>query len=117
MGAPEIQIPITTLLVKEVDFKGSFRYGVSPSFRILRAPPPLISVLYASLCNQPGDYQLAIDLVAQGRIDLKPLVTHRYSFDQAVEAFQATRAGKSPDGKAVIKAVISGPDVDPADLL
>ena len=39
MGAPEIQIPITTLLVKEVDFKGSFRYGVSPSFRILRAPP------------------------------------------------------------------------------
>ena len=60
---------------------------------------------------------LAIDLVAQGRIDLKPLVTHRYSFDQAVEAFQATRAGKSPDGKAVIKAVISGPDVDPADLL
>ncbi|EJF61183.1 xylitol dehydrogenase [Dichomitus squalens LYAD-421 SS1] len=92
MGAPEIVIPITTLLVKEIDFKGSFRYG-------------------------PGDYQLAIALVSQGRIDLKPLVTHRYSFDQAVEAFQATRAGKSPDGKPVIKAVISGPDVSPADLL
>ncbi|TBU32833.1 xylitol dehydrogenase [Dichomitus squalens] len=92
MGAPEIVIPITTLLVKEIDFKGSFRYG-------------------------PGDYQLAIALVSQGRIDLKPLVTHRYSFDQAVEAFQSTRAGKSPDGKPVIKAVISGPDVSPADLL
>ena len=29
MGPPNIQIPITTLLVKEIDFKGSFRYGVS----------------------------------------------------------------------------------------
>ncbi|KAM5540451.1 hypothetical protein V8D89_005909 [Ganoderma adspersum] len=92
MGSPEIQIPITNLLVKEIDFKGSFRYG-------------------------PGDYQLAIALVAQGQIDLKPLVTHRFSFEQAVDAFQTTRAGKSPDGKAVIKAVISGPDVDPTDLL
>ena len=29
MGQPEIQIPITTLLIKEINFKGSFRYGVS----------------------------------------------------------------------------------------
>ena len=72
---------------------------------------------FRSPSNQPGDYQLAIALVAQNRIDLKPLVTHRFSFEQAVDAFQTTRAGKSPDGKAVIKAVISGPDVDPADLL
>ncbi|KAI0771564.1 xylitol dehydrogenase [Trametes elegans] len=92
MGQSEITIPVTTLLVKEINFKGSFRYG-------------------------PGDYQLAIALVSQGKIDLKPLVTHRYSFQQALEAFQATRAGKSEDGKPVIKAVISGPDVKPEDLL
>ena len=29
MGAPEVQIPITTLLTKELSLKGSFRYGVS----------------------------------------------------------------------------------------
>ena len=57
------------------------------------------------------------NLVAQGKVDLKPLVTHRYSFEQAVEAFQVTRQGKSADGKAVIKAVISGPDVSPDDIL
>lgn len=30
MGQAEVTIPVTTLLVKEVNFKGSFRYGVRP---------------------------------------------------------------------------------------
>jgi hypothetical protein len=29
MGAPNVQIPIVTALVKELSIKGSFRYGVS----------------------------------------------------------------------------------------
>jgi len=87
MGTANLQIPITMLLIKEVSLNGSFRYG-------------------------PGDYATAIKLVSRGRIDLKPLVTHRYEFSQAVEAFKATKAGKSDDGKGVIKAIISGPDVD-----
>jgi D-xylulose reductase len=65
---------------------------------------------------QAGDYPLAIALVAQGKIDLKPLVTHRFEFKDAVKAFETTRAGKSEDGKNLIKAVISGPDV-PIDEL
>ena len=55
-------------------------------------------------------------MAAQGKIDLKPLITHRYTFDQAVEAFQTTRLGNSADGKGVIKAVISGPDVSITDV-
>jgi len=85
MGNAEVAIPVTLLLVKEVQFKGSFRYG-------------------------PGDYPLAIGLVAQGKIDLKPLVTHRFSFEEAVEAFETTKKGQSADGKGVIKVVISGPE-------
>jgi len=86
MGNPEVTINMAAVLTKELVVKGSFRYG-------------------------HGDYPLAIALVSQGKIDLKPLVTHRYSFDDAETAFRATRAGESDDGKGLVKAMISGPGV------
>ena len=43
-------------------------------------------------------------------MDLKPLLTHEFKFEDALEAFEVTKAGKSADGKTVIKAVISGPE-------
>ncbi|CAE6488916.1 unnamed protein product [Rhizoctonia solani] len=47
---PDAQIPFGQMMVKELTVRGSFRYG-------------------------PGDYKLAIALVSQGKVDLKPLVT------------------------------------------
>lgn len=34
----------------------------------------------------------------------------RYKFDDAVEAFEAMKAGKGKDGRGVIKAIINGPE-------
>ncbi|KAF8760162.1 Xylitol dehydrogenase [Rhizoctonia solani] len=81
---PDAQVPFGVMMVKELTVRGSFRYG-------------------------PGDYQLAIALVSQGKVDLKPLVTHRFEFTDAVAAFNTTKTGKGPDGKGVIKAIINGP--------
>lgn len=92
MGTPDIKIPMTLMLIKEVTIKGSFRYG-------------------------PGDFPTAISLVAQGKIDLKPLITHRLPFNQTLDAIKIVQAGKSEDGKPVIKAIISGPDVSPDDQM
>jgi len=86
MGQPEIIIPMGTLLSKEITLRTSFRYG-------------------------PGDYSLAIALAASGKIDVRPLVTHRFRFEDSIQAFKATKNGKTDDGKGLIKAIISGPDV------
>lgn len=53
MGTPEVNVPIFYFVGKELNVKGSFRYGA-------------------------GDYPLAISLVASGKLDVKPLITHRY---------------------------------------
>ncbi|KAG8218596.1 hypothetical protein J3R82DRAFT_4239 [Butyriboletus roseoflavus] len=91
MGSSDITIDMSAVVAKELVVKGSFRYG-------------------------PGDYPLAIALVAQGKIDLKPLVSHRFPFENSPLAFQATLDGKSDDGKGVIKTIISGPGVDINDV-
>ncbi|KAG2080682.1 hypothetical protein BD769DRAFT_1684811 [Suillus cothurnatus] len=51
---PDITIDIFAVLCKELVLKGSFRNG-------------------------PSDYPLAIALVASGKVDVKPLVSHRYA--------------------------------------
>jgi D-xylulose reductase len=83
-GPPDVAIPMFRVVTNEIKIKGSWRYG-------------------------SGDYPLSIDLVARGLVDLKPLLTHTFPFEQALEAFELTRAGKDKEGKPVIKCVIHGP--------
>lgn len=79
MGKPDITFPIMALCIKEVTAKGSFRYG-------------------------SGDYQLAVDFVASGKIDVKQLITGTVKFEEAEEAFKSVKAGKG------IKVLIAGPN-------
>ena len=68
MGAPEVLIPMGTIGAKELTFRTSFRYGVSSS---------VLFAYYRLTCPQPGDYALAIALAGSGKLDVKPMVTHR----------------------------------------
>ncbi|KAI9170849.1 D-xylulose reductase A-like protein [Paramyrothecium foliicola] len=79
MGKSDINFPIMALCLKEVTAKGSFRYG-------------------------SGDYQLAVDLVATGKVDVKKLVTGVVEFKQAEEAFKKVKEGEA------IKILIAGPN-------
>lgn len=83
-GPPDVAIPMFRVITNEIKLKGAWRYG-------------------------SGDYPLSIDLVARGLVDLKPLLTHTFPFEQALEAFELTRLGKDKEGKPVIKCVIHGP--------
>lgn len=77
MGKEEISFPITTAATKELTVKGSFRYG-------------------------SGDYRLAVELVAEGRIDAKRLISRKVRFEEAEQAFVDVKAGRG------IKVLIGG---------
>ncbi|WWD03026.1 hypothetical protein V865_001070 [Kwoniella europaea PYCC6329] len=79
-GPLYVNLPMRVIADREITVKGCFRYG-------------------------PGVYPMAIDLVSRGLIDLKPLITHKYGWEDAVKAFETTKAGKGEDGKMAIKVM------------
>ncbi|OJJ08721.1 hypothetical protein ASPVEDRAFT_47900 [Aspergillus versicolor CBS 583.65] len=81
MGRSEMNFPIMAACTKELNLKGSFRYG-------------------------SGDYKLAVQLVASGRIDVKRLISGTVKFEDAEQAFKDVKAGKG------IKTLISGPETN-----
>ena len=79
MGKDIINFPIVAFCVKEITARGSFRYG-------------------------SGDYKLAIELVAAGKIDVRKLVDGVVPFEKAEDAFTKVKEGQ------VIKILIAGPN-------
>ncbi|KAL4918382.1 hypothetical protein BDW62DRAFT_210462 [Aspergillus aurantiobrunneus] len=79
MGRENVVFPITTACIRDLTIRGSIRYST-------------------------GCYPVAVDLIASGKIDVKKLITNRFGFEQAEEAFELVRQGK----ESVIKVVIHG---------
>ncbi|KAE8145375.1 chaperonin 10-like protein [Aspergillus avenaceus] len=69
MGRSEMTFPIMAACTKELNIKGSFRYG-------------------------SGDYKLAVGLVASGKVNVKELITGVVKFENAEQAFREVRAGE-----------------------
>ncbi|XP_067943882.1 sorbitol dehydrogenase-like [Watersipora subatra] len=67
LGPPTVNVPIVNAAVREVDIRGVFRY-----------------------CNS---YQNALDMIATGRINVQPLITHRVTLEQTLDAYKAAMEG------------------------
>lgn len=78
-GKPDVAFPIVLASSKELTIKGSFRYG-------------------------PGDYALCLEMLSEGKIDVKKLITGVVKFTSAEDAFKAVSAGQG------IKTLIQGPE-------
>lgn len=79
----EISIPLNVLVAKEFDLRGSFRFH--------------------------PEFALAVELMNQGRVDVKPLITHSLPYTRFEEAFslaadrqQAVKVQMTFDGGAAI---------------
>jgi D-xylulose reductase len=77
MGGDEITFPIMAACTKELKISGSFRYG-------------------------SGDYKLAVEMVSEGKVDVKKLITGTVKFTDAEKAFEAVKGGQG------IKTLIEG---------
>ncbi|MBN3306621.1 DHSO dehydrogenase, partial [Amia calva] len=67
LGKEMVNIPLLDAAVREVDLRGVFRY-----------------------CNT---WPMAISMLASQKVNVKPLVTHRFPLEQALDAFETTRRG------------------------
>jgi len=76
MGAAEVKLPLINALVREVDVRGIFRYA--------------------------NCYPTALEMVASGRVNVKPLVTHRYTLEQTLDAFETAKTGAGGAIKVMI---------------
>ena len=69
LGNPMASLPMVNAAVREIDIRGVFRYA--------------------------NCYPIALSLISSGRVDVKPLITHRYNINEAVQAFEMAESGKA----------------------
>jgi L-iditol 2-dehydrogenase len=69
LGRPLASLPIVNAAVREIDIRGVFRYA--------------------------NCYPAALSLIATGRIDVKPMITHRYNINESVQAFEMAESGQA----------------------
>ncbi|KAG9255848.1 chaperonin 10-like protein [Emericellopsis atlantica] len=79
MGRENVVFPITTACIRALTVKGSIRYTT-------------------------GCYPQAVQLVARGKVQPSKLITHRFKFEQAEEAFELVKQA----GENTLKVVIEG---------
>lgn len=79
MGQEEVKVNMATITTHELDVLGSFRYL--------------------------NTYPLALSLLSNGRIDVNPLITHRFGLQQALEGFDTAFRAKETGAIKVMFAV------------
>ncbi|XP_050305729.1 sorbitol dehydrogenase-like [Anthonomus grandis grandis] len=78
MGKMEQTLPLASAIIREVDIRGTFRYN--------------------------NDYQTAIDMVASGKISVKPLITHHFKMEDTLKAFNTAKTQEGNPIKILIHA-------------
>jgi L-iditol 2-dehydrogenase len=70
MGHSEMTVPLTSAAIREVDVVGVFRYR--------------------------DTWPLFIELLRSGKVDVRPLITHRFGFSQqeVEKAFEVSARGR-----------------------
>lgn len=81
MGSCNVTLPISAAATREVDILGSFRYA--------------------------NTYPEALDLLSSGKLpSIEKLITHRFSLEDSVDAFELLAKGQDEQGRMALKVFI-----------
>lgn len=54
-------------------------------------------------CLSFYSYPTALEMVASGKVDVKPLITHSYRLEETLDAFQRAKTGEGGAIKVMIR--------------
>jgi predicted dehydrogenase/threonine dehydrogenase-like Zn-dependent dehydrogenase len=94
-GLVGLEIPRQTFYEKELDFVVSRAWGAGiydPDYEERDVKYPLPYVRWTARRNMAA----FLGLVAEGRVQVEPLITHRYPFDRALDAYRMILEGEEP---------------------
>ncbi|MDQ1707376.1 MAG: hypothetical protein QOJ88_587 [Pyrinomonadaceae bacterium] len=101
VGLVGMNVPRNVYYQRELELKVSLSYGPGrhdPAYEERGQDYPLAYVRW----TEGRNLEAFLDLVATGRIDLKPLVTHRFSIDEAPRAYQLISGSSNEKYLAVV---------------
>ncbi len=95
VGLVGLDVPRDVYYKKELDLRLSMSYGpgrYDAEYEERGHDYPLPYVRWTEQRNM----QAFLELVAAGRLDVGPLISHRYPFEQALEAYDLITSGREP---------------------
>jgi predicted dehydrogenase len=95
VGLVGLDVPRDVYYRKELDLRLSMSYGpgrYDPEYEERGHDYPLPYVRWTEQRNM----QAFLELVAAGSLDVRPLISHRYPFEQAIEAYDLITTGREP---------------------
>ncbi|XP_046400143.1 sorbitol dehydrogenase-like [Ischnura elegans] len=76
MGPQDVKVPLINACCREVVIKGVFRYA--------------------------NDYPLAMELLSTGKVDIRKMITHNYTLEETLLAYDTARTGQGNPVKIMI---------------
>jgi len=111
VGVTGLELKRSEFYEKELSFQVSCSYGpgrYDPDYEQKGRDYPFGFVRWTEQRN----FEAVLSLMADGRLDVKPLTTHRFAFDECLKAYELLTSGQSTLG-----VVIEYPQAERPDLL